>query len=181
MSSFSKKGGALDINSHPGVDLSAGRDIWVPSRTPLAGNLWPSNPRPPGAVGEMRAHLARRESGAASPAKGIRRPGGCPRLAFQFLPRRPMSSEAASRFGHMVKCARIWRPVSWAPQPNRTSSAVPAGGHAWLTSSPLVVRAFGEVRAHLAPGESSPQPDAFAWGRRSDRTRGGHSCKTAMG
>jgi hypothetical protein len=47
----------------------------------------------------------------------IRRPGGRPRLTFKLLPRRSGWSEAAGRFARLVKCARIWRPVSSARQP----------------------------------------------------------------
>jgi len=70
------------------------------------------------ALGEMRPHPARRESSAAAPAAQHSWPGGRPRLGFAFLPRSPCP-EATGRFAHMVKCARMLRPVSWAPQPQR--------------------------------------------------------------
>jgi hypothetical protein len=38
----------------------------------------------------------------------MERKRGAPRLAFEFFPRRSPCSEAAVRFGHIVKCARIW-------------------------------------------------------------------------
>jgi hypothetical protein len=38
-------------------------------------------------------------------------------MAFEFLPRRSTWSEAAGRFGHTVKGARIWLAVSCSPHP----------------------------------------------------------------
>jgi hypothetical protein len=38
-------------------------------------------------------------------------------LGLWVLSRRSPWSEPAGRLGHIVKCARILRPVSWAPQP----------------------------------------------------------------
>jgi hypothetical protein len=66
----------------------------------------------------MRPHPARRETGAAAPAAQHSQPGGRPRLTFKHCSCRSTSPEAAGRFAHIVKCARILRPVSWAPQPH---------------------------------------------------------------
>jgi hypothetical protein len=88
MSCFSEKGRGLDRNSDPGVDLSAGRDTCVSSRAPL------------GVIFGLRTHgrlehlvkciliwLAVTLEPHRQP-QGIRRPGGRPRLAFEFFPRR---------------------------------------------------------------------------------------------
>jgi len=87
-------------------------------------------------------------------------------LNLPFPPRRSMSSEAAGRLGHMVKCVRDWLAVRPAlrPQPHLIRAIV--GVLAWLSvpSSPVPVfggcrplRAYGQVRAHLAPGELAQQ------------------------
>jgi len=73
--------------------------------------------------------LVRGESGAPAPAASIRRPDGRPRLAFEFLPRRCTWSEPAGRFAHIVKCARMLRPVSWAPEPQPHFIRGPGGRH----------------------------------------------------
>jgi hypothetical protein len=44
----------------------------------------------------------------------IRGPCGRPRLTLKLLPRRSCGQRAAGRFGHRVKCVRIWRAVCWA-------------------------------------------------------------------
>jgi hypothetical protein len=61
---------------------------WLPIRSPLLSGALQYQPR------------------------SVRRPGGRPRLSFQFRLRRSASSEAAGRFAHIVKRARIFRPVS---------------------------------------------------------------------
>ena len=76
----------------------------------------------PRLLGEMRPHPAPGEIGAAvsrAPLRqpySIRGPVGGPRLTFK-VPRRRSTSEPAGSFAHIVKCARILRPVNWAPQP----------------------------------------------------------------
>ncbi len=59
------------------------------------------------AFGELRPHPARRESGSAAPAEQHSPPRGRARLTFEFLLRGSTSPDAAGRFGHMLKCARI--------------------------------------------------------------------------
>jgi hypothetical protein len=187
----------------------------------------------------MVPHLARRESGAA-PAARRSRPGRRPRLACEFRPPPSTWSEAAGRFGHIVKCTHL-APGELAPQPQshfirgpgeirahpasgelgaatRTAThptarpsvkcvrirlavsvePAPATRHSpprWALTLALRVRPSRYTRSEAAgrlghfvkcarilrPVIWSPQPDAFARGRRSDGARGGHSCKTAMG
>jgi hypothetical protein len=84
------------------------------------------------------------------PPQSVRRPGGRPRLAFEFLPRRSTWREAAGRFGHIVKCAHILRPVSCSPQPQPHGIRGP-GGRPRLT--------FGLLRRWwewLEPGLEQP-------------------------
>jgi hypothetical protein len=82
------------------------------------------------AHGEMRTHPARRDPGAQRQPHSNRRPGRGPGLAFGFLLRGSTWSEAAGRFAHIVKCARISRPVSSAPQPRPNFIRGSAGVHA---------------------------------------------------
>jgi hypothetical protein len=64
----------------------------------------------------------------------IRGPSGRPRLTLGLLRRwwewlEPGLEQPGGRFGHMVKCARIWRPVSSAPR-------APAASHPRSTGAP---------------------------------------------
>jgi hypothetical protein len=52
---------------------------------------------------------------------------GGPRVTFEFLLRWSTWSEPAGRFEHIVKCARILRPVNWAPQPQPHLIRCPRG------------------------------------------------------
>jgi hypothetical protein len=52
---------------------------------------------------------------------------GRPRFTFNFPRRRSTSPEAAGRLGHIVKRARILRPVSCSPQPQPHFIRGPAG------------------------------------------------------
>jgi hypothetical protein len=75
------------------------------------------------------------------------------------------------RFGHGVKCTRIWRhkllaatPTAWHPRPRRPSTlnlqGPPSSLHVAGGCRPL--RAHCEVRAHIAPGKlSAATPAAF--------------------
>jgi hypothetical protein len=68
--------------------------------------------RPLRAYCEMRPHPAPSELLAAAPTAFHPRPRCASTLAFELLPRRSAWSEAAGRWGHMVKCARNWCPVA---------------------------------------------------------------------
>jgi len=46
---------------------------------------------------------------------------------------RSTCSDPAGHFGHMVKCARIWRPVARCRNASRIAFAAPVGGRAWLS------------------------------------------------
>jgi hypothetical protein len=74
---------------------------------------------------EICAHPARRESGAAT--RRTASPGGRPRLSFKVPRRRSTSPEAAGRFVHIVRCARISRSVSLAPEPQPHVVRGPSG------------------------------------------------------
>jgi hypothetical protein len=52
-----------------------------------------------------------------------------PLLTFTHLPRRSPHSAAARRFAHIVKYARIWRPLGLAPQPQPHFIRGPVVGH----------------------------------------------------
>jgi hypothetical protein len=84
--------------------------------------------RPLRAYGEVRAHIAPSKLGAATQPYGIQGPAGRRRLTFKVPRRRSTSPGAAGRFAHIVKCARILRPVSSHRNPGRTAPAVLAGG-----------------------------------------------------
>jgi hypothetical protein len=74
-------------------------------------------------------------------------------LAFEFLPRRSTSPAAAGRFGHIVKCARIWRhELGAATQQHfiRVSCA--------LGLDPLPERA---IDVHLAACQEAERPRRF--------------------
>jgi hypothetical protein len=83
-----------------------------PSRT--------SNPRPPLAIIEMCPYAASRESGDATPAAQHSPPW---RASGLHLPVSASSirvvhfGKSTGRFGHLVKCAHLWCPVSQARQP----------------------------------------------------------------
>ena len=111
MSLFQKKGGSLDINS-PVPVLTIRPDA---TSACIASRAW-------GAFFGLQTHGCLGQwvkcvliwlavSGAPQhQPQSIRRPGGRPRLAFEFLPRRSKLftwGKAAGRFGHFVKCARI--------------------------------------------------------------------------
>jgi len=75
----------------------------------------------------------------------IRGPGGFSTLTFKFLPRRAPCSEAAGRFGRLVKCAR-----------NLAIGEVGA-----TTPNGMFIRAtIAEMRVHLARRESGAAASA---------------------
>jgi hypothetical protein len=151
--------------------LLACRDA-PPSAVPVVRSC-----RPLRAHGELRAHLARREFGNAVRAAQHSPPRrASPAWLSSASPRRYTWPGAADHFGHIAKCARIRRPVSWAPplQPQfqlrhlRASEVrvcVPSTVHMVRGCRPL--RAYGEVRAVLTPGTlGAATPTAFhprAW------------------
>jgi hypothetical protein len=109
-------------------------------------------------------HPARRESSGASRTAFAVPVGG--RLAFVFLPLRSTSLKAAGHFAHIVKSARILRPVSCvcAPTafhpPPRWAAALGFrvlldGPGAWRLP-PL--RAYSEVRASCRRESGSAAP-----------------------
>jgi len=72
-------------------DLQASiRRDWEAAPNGLALPLQPSNPRPPGAVGEMHSHIARRESRATAPA-AQHSPPRAATLGLRVPPRSPGS------------------------------------------------------------------------------------------
>jgi hypothetical protein len=73
--------------------------------------------RPLGTCREMRSHQARRKLAPQPQPHFIRGPDGRPHLTFELFPGRSPLWDPAGRLGHIVKCPRILRPVSWAPQP----------------------------------------------------------------
>jgi hypothetical protein len=101
----------------------------------------------------------------------IRSLGGRPCLTFKLLPRRSSCSELAGRFAHTVKCARILRPVSSAPQSQPHLIRGPGGRPRltfefllrWSTWSEPAGRFARIVNcAHLVPGEiGAATPPAF--------------------
>jgi hypothetical protein len=92
----------------------------------------------------------------------MRCPGRRPRLTFEFRLRWPTQLEAAGRFTHMVKCARIIAPgkLGAATQPHFIRprwvstldlQARPLPVHLVRGCGPL--RAYGEVHSHIEPGK----------------------------
>jgi hypothetical protein len=134
------RGSGTEIPS--GVDLSAGRDICVHRLARPGSHFWPSKPRPPRAVNEMRPHAARRESHSATPAARHSQP----RWAATVRRGHNRISSAAPVGGH------AWLSGSSFEGPRARS--LPA------------LRAYGEVRAHRARVSQTPRRQPHSIRRR---------------
>jgi hypothetical protein len=77
-----------------------------------AGTLAAGNARRSMKFARIRLAVSRTPQRQSHSTRGT---GGRPRLAF-VVPRRSTRSEALGRSEHMVKCARILRPVNWVTQ-----------------------------------------------------------------
>jgi hypothetical protein len=127
----------------------------------------------------MRAHLARRELGAAAPAARHPRPRWASTLNLQGPPSSLHVAGARRSLRALVKCARIWRPVRSARLSVRLGAASPAAQQSpplrvtldlrvFSSSVQAIhpgrdgrsVRAFRKVRAHLLPGEPGGEAPA---------------------
>ena len=79
----------------------------------VAEGRWPL-----GAYGEVRAYIAPGKWEPQPQPHFISGPAGRPRPTFKVPRRRSTSPEAAGRFAHIVKCARVLRPLRSPPQPH---------------------------------------------------------------